>query len=91
MSVAKKQQPVNFTADLILLSPNRSEVAAMQWRLFRVPPHQGVGTGRIPDRQNVLSIRERMAEKKGYFQKMTKHRCALIAVCSVHDNFGFEI
>ena len=64
MSVAKKQQLVNFAADLILLSPDRSEVAAMQWNLFRVTPHQGVGTGRIPDRQNGLSIRERMAGKK---------------------------
>ena len=36
----------------------------MQWRLIRVPPHQGVRTERIPDRQNGLSITERMAEKK---------------------------
>jgi len=61
----------------------------MQWRLIRVPPHQGVGTERIPDRQNGLSIRERMAEKKtGYLHKLTKHRRALIAVCSVHGNSG---
>jgi len=46
---------------------DRYEIAAMQWSLIRVPPHQGVGTKRIPDRQNGLSIRERMAEKKLLF------------------------
>jgi hypothetical protein len=55
---------MNVKNNLILLSPEIYGVAAMQWRLFRVSPHQGVGTGRIPDRQNGLSIRERMAGKK---------------------------
>ena len=31
----------------------------MQWRLLRIPPHQGVGTWRIPERHNGLSIRGR--------------------------------